>query len=551
MRRDISGWSIRWDDDQAERLRGEGWWTGKTIADYARERVAATPDKVLVVERERAFTVGQLWDEANTLARALVARGLRPGDTITFQLPNWAEAVVINLAAALAGLVVHPIIPIYRDAETAFMLRDCRSKLIFLPREFRGFDYVEMIDRVSDKLEAPVEVVVVRGDPGRHRSYADLLASAPADAGELPGADPDAVKLIMYTSGTTGRAKGVLHTHNSLQAENVARIRHLGLGPDDVMFNPTPVTHVTGYLYSLVLPWMAGLQTVMLDVWEAELGLGMMRRRGCTGTVAATIFLQQLVAAAKSQGESLPALRFFLCGGAQVPPDLIREAAATFPNCAPARIYGSTEVPCITAGVNARAMLEQGAETDGELCFGEARIVDAATGAPVAPGGEGEIIARAPQMFVGYARDEDNAGAFDPDGFFHMGDLGRFVEGRFIVVTGRKKDIIIRAGENISPKEVEDILLGHPDIDDIAIVAMPDERTGEAACAFVIPKPGRRVELPEIRRYLVGAGLAMQKIPERVELVTEFPRTAVGKVRKDILRDRAKGLRRAPTQTQA
>lgn len=533
MRQDISGWSLLWDEDRARRLKADGAWAGKTIADYAREMMAKTPDRVLVVERERDFTVRMLHDEAQRLARALVQRGYRPGDTISFQLPNWHEAVVVNLAAAMAGLVVHPLVPIYRDHEVGFMLGDSRSRMIFVAASFRGYDYKEMMRRLAPSLQRPVDVVVVRGEADEFTGYDALLSEAREDT-PLPGADPDAVKMIMYTSGTTGRAKGVLHSHNSLQAENRMRLTHLKLTSQDVMFNPSPVTHVTGALYSLCLPFTVGVTTVMLDVWDPALALDMMRRRKVTGIVAATIFLQGLVDEAKAQGESLPDLRFFLCGGAQVPPDLVREAARVFVHCAPSRIYGSTEVPCITAGVNSRDLLEEGALTDGEIWLAEARIVDPQTGAPVA--GEGEIIARAPQMFLGYAHCEDNADAFTPDGFFKMGDLGRITDDRFITVTGRKKDLIIRAGENISPKEVEDILFNHPAIEDIAIVAMPNERTGEAACAFIIPRVGQAVDLPEIKRYLVGVGTAMQKIPERLELVKEFPRTSVGKVRKDVLR---------------
>jgi acyl-CoA synthetase (AMP-forming)/AMP-acid ligase II len=308
------------------------------------------------------------------------------------------------------------------------------------------------------------------------------------------------------------------------------------------MFNPSPVTHVTGALYSLCLPFTVGVTTVMLDVWEPELGLAMMRRRKVTGIVAATIFLQNLVDEAKKQGEGLQDLRFFLCGGAQVPPDLIREASRVFPNCIASRIYGSTEVPCITAGVNSRALQELGADTDGQIWLGDAIVVDAVTGALLPKGEEGEILTRAPQQFLGYAHEDDNADAFDESGYFRMGDLGRIVHDDFIVVTGRKKDLIIRAGENISPKEIEDILFNHPAIADIAIVAMPNARTGEAACAFVIPRDGQSIDLAEIKRYLMSCGTAVQKIPERLEIVSEMPRTSVGKIRKDILRQTAREL---------
>lgn len=544
MRQDVSGWMIRWDEERAARLKAEGAWADKTIVDYAREIQAEDPQRVLVVDRDRPFTVTQLLDEAEKLASALVKRGYEPGDTISFQLPNWYESVVVSLAAVMAGLIVNPLVPIYRDMEVGFMLRDCRSRMILIPSTFRKFDYVEMMRRLMPTLDGPVDVVVLRGEPGEFLAYEALLDEG-RERVDLPGADPDALKMIMYTSGTTGRAKGVLHSHNSIQAENRMRLTHLDLKPGEVMFNPSPVTHVTGALYSLMLPFTCGITTVMLDVWEVELGLEMMRRYKVNSIVAATIFLQGLVEEAKKRGETLPDLRFFLCGGAQVPPDLIREAARVFPNCIPSRIYGSTEVPCITAGVNDRAQLELGAATDGQVWLADAKIVDVVTGETLPKGEEGEILARAPQMFLGYAHSEDNADAFDAEGFFKMGDLGRFVGDDFIVVTGRKKDLIIRAGENISPKEIEDILFNHPAIADIAIVAMPHPRTGEMACAFVIPREGKSIDLEEIKRYLIGVGTAMQKIPERLEIVSELPRTSVGKVRKDVLRQKAKEFAQA------
>ena len=541
MKQDAGGWFLRWDDERAVRLKAEGAWADKTIADYAADWLAREPDKILVTDRDRDYTVRQLWDRAQKLARALVQRGYRPGETISFQLPNWVEAVEVNLAAAMAGLVVNPIVPIYRENEVAFMLQDSRSRAIFVPGVFRKFDYREMMARVTPELHDDFHVIVLRDEPGAATSYEALLAEAD-EATELPGADPDAIKMIMFTSGTTGRAKGVLHSHNTLQAENRCRLTHLDLTPDDVMFNPSPVTHVTGALYSLCLPFTVGVRTVMLDIWDPEIGFKMMRDNHVTGIVAATIFLQGLVDVAKSRGETLLDLRFFLCGGAQVPPDLIREAARVFPNCIPSRIYGSTEVPCITAGVNTRENLELAAETDGQIWLADARLVDPQDGTPVTPGEEGEVVTNAPQMFLGYTHPEDNDGAFNKDNYFKMGDLGRLVEGDFITVTGRKKDLIIRAGENLSPKEVEDILFSHPDIADISIVAMPDKRTGEKACAFVIPHEGRSVTLESIADYLITAGTAKQKIPEWLEIVTEFPRTSVGKVRKDLLRTTAREI---------
>jgi acyl-CoA synthetase (AMP-forming)/AMP-acid ligase II len=537
MRRDVGGWLIRWDAQSAEQFVQAGAWSNKTVADHLAERLLTMPDHVAVIEADRAYPLRALDAEARLLASALVKRGLRPGDTVSFQLPNWREAVVIGLAAAMAGFVLGPITPIYRDAEVEFMLRDSRSRMLFVPHKYRSFDYTSMADRVA----GDAEIVVVRGTGHGHATYESLLAEGDPET-PLSGADPNAVKLVMYTSGTTGRAKGVLHSHNSLQAENRTRALHLGVNERDVLYNPSPVTHVTGMLYSLCMPFTLGTTTILADVWDPKAALDAMRRHGATGMIASTIFLQGLLEEAKRQGEHLPNLRFYLCGGAQVRPELIHEASEFFLNCAISRIYGATEVPNITGGINDRADATLGAETDGQILGCEALIVDPATGATLANGEEGEVIARGPQMLVGYSREADTEAAFDADGFFHMGDLGRIVHGDFIVVTGRSKDIIIRGGENISPKEVEDVLLGHPEIVDVAIVAMPSPRTGEKACAFVIPVAGTTLDLADLAQFLGAAGLAKQKIPEHLELVDDMPRTAIGKIRKDLLRERARGI---------
>jgi acyl-CoA synthetase (AMP-forming)/AMP-acid ligase II len=541
MRRDVGGWHTRWNADRASEFVASGMWANKTVADHLAERLADAPDHVAVIEGEQSFTLRQLDVEARLLATALVWRGYAPGDTISFQLPNWREAIVVGLAAAMAGLVLGPITPIYRDAELGFMLHDSRSKLLFLPASFRNFDHAAMAARVQREIDGDLEVIVVRGDPGAFTSYAQLIAEGDP-ATPLPGADPDAVKLIMYTSGTTGRAKGVLHSHNSLQAENWARHRHLGVDARDILYNPSPVTHVTGMLYSMCMPFTLGITTILADVWDPVAAVEAMRSHRATGMIASTIFLQGLLDQARARDAHLPDLRFYLCGGAQVRPELIYEATDFFPNCAFSRIYGATEVPNITAGINSRANAALGAETDGQILGCEARIVDAGTGQPLPPGEEGEIVARGPQMLIGYTREEDGVAAFDDEGFFRMGDLGRIVHEDFIVITGRKKDIIIRGGENISPKEIEDVLLGHPAIADVAVVAMPNARTGEMACAFVIAAAGERIDLPEIGRFLIGAGMAKQKIPEHLELVDDMPRTAIGKIRKDLLRETARQI---------
>jgi acyl-CoA synthetase (AMP-forming)/AMP-acid ligase II len=257
----------------------------------------------------------------------------------------------------------------------------------------------------------------------------------------------------------------------------------------------------------------------------------------------ATPFLQQLLDVAKIRPHALDSLRLFFCGGTTVSPDLIHTAAEAVPHGLFFRAYGSTEMPTTTAGIHSRQQAAMGAETDGEVIPPtEIQIVDPNGDTPVADGEEGEIIARGPEQFAGYLHPQDNVGCFDDDGFFRMGDLGRRVRGTYLVITGRKKDIIIRSGENISPKEVEDALLRHPGIVEVAIVAMPSATTGEKGCAFIIPRDGAQINLQEVRRFLTEAGLARQKFPEHVVLVEDLPRVPSGKVRKDVLRKQAREL---------
>jgi acyl-CoA synthetase (AMP-forming)/AMP-acid ligase II len=236
-------------------------------------------------------------------------------------------------------------------------------------------------------------------------------------------------------------------------------------------------------------------------------------------------------------------LRIFFCGGTTVSPDLVKQAAAAFPNGLFFRAYGCTEMPCTTMGIRGKPQARLGAETDGEVMPPtEVKLVSPDGDGPVADGEEGEILVRGPEQFLGYLHPEDNAGAFDAEGFFRTGDLGRRVHGDYLVITGRKKDIVIRSGENISPKEVEDVLFGHPDIADVAIVAMPSPTTGEKGCAFVIPRGDAVVDLSSIRSFLTAAGLARQKFPEHLVIVADLPRVPSGKVRKDVLRDEARRI---------
>jgi acyl-CoA synthetase (AMP-forming)/AMP-acid ligase II len=515
--------------------KAQGQWAGATVADYARRIAADSPDRVMVIDNGTPVRAGRLMQDAVALAAGLRGAGIGRGDVISFQLPNWYEASVINLAAVLIGAVVNPLVPIYRDAEVGFMMRDCGSRVVFIPAAFRRHDYVAMLQRLRPGLPDLRAVVVLRGDPGPFTAWADMLA---ADAvAEDSAADPDAVKLIMYTSGTTGPAKGVLHSHNTLLCEMRALDARWGVRPDDAMFMPSPVSHITGCTLGLDFPWVYGIPAVFMDTWSGARAVQEVRAHRATLSVGATPFLRELLDAAKAANDRLPGFRMFCCGGAAIPADLMHEALDWFEDAIVCRVYGSTEAPTVTLGPASREDRITCAETDGEVWNTEVRIADAATGETLGRNREGEILVRGPELFLGYARAEDNATAFDADGYFRTGDLGVLTDTDRIVVTGRKKDLIIRGGENISPKEIEDVLLRHADVAEVAVVGMPHARLGEAVCAFVVPRANAHPGPAQLTAWLRDAGMAPQKWPERVEIVDELPRTASGKVRKNLLRD--------------
>ncbi|AVO45130.1 AMP-binding protein [Phreatobacter cathodiphilus] len=533
--RDPSGWSSRLDAALVGRHRSTGAWRNRTIADDARERAAATPDTVCLQLGEATLTFAEALVRAERLAAGLWELGLRPGDVLSFALPNWLEALSVDLAAALIGLVVNPIVPIYRDAEFGLILRHCRAKAIIIPATFRGFDYAAMVERLRPHLPYLRHVVVAKAPAALPGTIAFEALAESGGPVPWPRQVPEAIKMVMYTSGTTGMPKGVLHTHETMAHSMASCVDHWRLAEGDVVLMPSPVTHVTGFAWGLEQPFQHGLTSVLMERWNAEEAVGLIDRHAVAVTVGATPFLQELVDAADRAGSRLPSLKVFACGGAAVPPDLVARANALFARGRATRVYGSTEAPMITLGFVSPDSASLAAQTDGQIIDYEVRIVDERE-RDVAPGAEGEILARGPAMFVGYADPAETAAAFTADGFFRMGDIGLVGTDNSILITGRKKDLIIRGGENISAKEIEDALHRHPAVREAVAVSMPHARLGETVCAYVVPKDGHAPDLAELVRHLEAAGLAKQKFPEHLELVDDLPRTASGKVKKDMLR---------------
>jgi acyl-CoA synthetase (AMP-forming)/AMP-acid ligase II len=510
---------VRIDDARKADGYARGLWVSATLADSLRDAAHTTPERTVVVDGDIRLSCRDLHERASALARALMAR-MPAGSVVSFMLPNWHEAAVIYLGATLAGMVVNPVLPSLRDRELRFILSDADSRAIFVPSDFGKHDYAAMLDRVVAEMSSPPEVVVLRGKAGGHTPYPSLFTEPAAAA--LPVLDPDAVRMILYTSGTTGRPKGVLHTHNSIHA----LIRQLGqhwlVDGGDTFLVPSPVAHIGGSIYAFECPLLLGTTAVLMDRWDPGSAVALMQAERCTHMAGATPFLEGLLSAAQRAGTRLPDLKVFICGGASVPPSLIRRAAAYFDRAVVTRVYGSTEVPVATVGSPEDP--DHAAETDGHAGIADIRLV------------EGEIRARGPQMLVGYLHSEDETESFDEDGYFRTGDLGRWLDDEYLVVTGRAKDIIIRNGENISPKEVEDILVGHPGIAEIAVVGLPDERTGERACAVVVPADQHPPNVAGLRDLLMDHGVAKFKVPEQVVVWDALPKNDAGKVLKHQIR---------------
>jgi acyl-CoA synthetase (AMP-forming)/AMP-acid ligase II len=522
----------QFDTNRAAEAYGRGLWVDTTLADSLRAAAETSPRRTVLIDGDVRLDCATLYAEANGLAAAMLSR-MPPGSVVSFILPNWHEAAVVYLAATLAGMVVNPILPSLRDHDLRFILDDVDAAMVFIPHRFGGHDYAAMLERVTAPMSSAPEVVVLRGcetsQAGSHTPYATLVRQDPR---ELPALDADAVRMVLYTSGTTGRAKGVLHSHNSIHALICQLRDHWNIDQGDTFLVPSPIAHIGGSIYAFECPLLLGTTAVLMDRWDPAAAVSLMRSERCTHMAGATPFLQQLLTAAERADTRLPDLKVFICGGASVSPPLIRRAGQYFENAVVTRVYGCTEVPVATVGAPLREEAAHAADTDGRRGIAEIKLVAHET----APAGDGEICVRGPQMLLGYRHPEDDADSFDAAGFFRTGDLGRWVDDQYLVVTGRAKDVIIRNGENISAKEVEDLLAEHPGVAEIAVVGLPDDRTGERACAVIVPAGSASPDVASLLALLQSKGVAKFKAPEQVVIWDALPKNDAGKILKHRIR---------------
>ncbi|GAB2962405.1 AMP-binding protein [Amycolatopsis acidiphila] len=520
--------------------RAAGYWGDDTVAAVIDRWAAADPDHPYVSDGTSEFSYGEFRDRAWNLAAALAEHGVKPGDRVAVQLPNWTEYFLIYAACARLGAVMIPIVAVYRAGEVGFIVESSGAVALITCGEFRGFDHAAMAAEVAESASDLLFRAVVRGTPADGALSLTELLETDHDLGALPPLpSADDPHLVLYSSGTESRPKGCLHTWNSSSFLPKQAVRALGLGRSDVMFMPAPVTHALGLTLGVMAPTLAGASVHLLDVFDPKTALERIARYRCTGTASPAPFLRMMLDAYEPGSADVSGLRFWLSAGAPIPATLVEEAASKFSGCRVVSAYGSSEVMmatvCLPDDPPARVASSDGLPVPGV----EVRIVGA-DGEPAAPGVEGEIRYRGPGRLLEYwGRPDLTARAIDEEGWWCTGDLGRLDESGYLRVTGRIKDIIIRGGFNISAREVEEALLAHPTVANVAVVGLPDPVTGERACAVIQQKGSHIITLEEMKRYLTEERkMAVWKVPERVEFVDELPVTATGKIQKFVLRDR-------------
>src|SRR5436190_11845913 len=463
--------------------RRTGHWRPETITQRSDQIVLERGDDVAIVDGDRTLTFRQIDGLAGRLARHLVELGVQPRDVVSWQLPNWWEAAVVHLAALRVGAIPNPVNPIYRASELRSVLGEARPKALVVPKTFRGFGYTGLASKIRHDVPTLDHVIVARGTaPGAVELDSLLDTDAPSPPWIRPD-DPSAIALLLYTSGTTGTAKGVQHTHETLLYEIDSLSRIHSITPRDRYLGGAPVAHIAGLVYGVLMPFVLGTSTVFLDRWDAGRALDLIERERVTFQTGTPTFLQTLGEEPSVDRRDLSTFRLFSTGGASITAELIRDAGKRL-GCVVKRAYESTEVPTLTA-TSVDDPEDTRLETDGRVIGpAEMRIVTD-RGRDVRPGNEGEIWARSPDVFMGYRDPSLDEDAFGADGWYRTGDIGRVESDGYLRVTGRMKDIIIRGGENISVKEIEDLLSEHPGVAEVAIVGMPDRKLGERTCAVV------------------------------------------------------------------
>lgn len=523
----------------------KGYWRDKTINDYLDDCVSKHPDKLALIAAQvgtdavQRFTYRELGRMADRIAVGLARLGVGRNDVVACQLPNCWQFSLIYLACSRIGAVMNPLMYIFRERELSFILRHGGAKVVIAPKQFRGFDYEAMMNNLQPDLPDLQQVVIVgsRGENSFEALLSDPAWEDEADAADIltgsrPG--PDDITQLIFTSGTTGEPKGVMHSANTTMSNILPYAERLHLTDEDVILMASPMAHQTGFMYGLMMPVMLGATAVLQDIWQPEKAVQLIREYGVSFTMASTPFLTDLSKYVQQSGQTVSTLRTFVCAGAPIPGPLVEQARQEM-GVKIISAWGMSENGAVTLTLP-QDPDERSINSDGCALPGvELKVVDA-DDVELPPMSPGRVMLKSCSNFGGYLH-RPHLNGTDADGWFDTGDLAYIDTQGYIRITGRSKDVIIRGGENIPVVEIESMLYRHPAVAMVAVVAYPDDRLGERACAIVVPKADQTIDLPSIVEFLKAKKVAIQYIPERLIVQEVLPSTPTGKIQKFKLRE--------------
>ncbi|WP_050421425.1 AMP-binding protein [Bradyrhizobium tropiciagri] len=525
---------------QAEKQRHylqTGDWANETLLDYFDSAVSRDPGKTAIVAPDGVrLTYGELAEQVDRAAFGLASAGISKGDVVSLQLPNCAEFIVLHLAATRLGAITNPLLPNYRAKELGYILKCAGTKVLVTMQNYRGFAFDAMYADLWPNLPNLSKIYVVGGSACEGmRPYDDILVRK----GNLSdvGHDGNDITALIFTSGTESSPKGALHSHNTAMFSTKEMARLLNLTSDDVVWMPSPIAHGTGFEWGVRQAITVGGTLVLQDVWNTEDALRLIEAERCTFVLSATTFMTMLLESPSLGSHDLSSLRIFGCAGAPIP-RVLGERARRDIGCTLIGMWGMTE--CFVGSASAPDMPDDKLwATDGRsVKGGELAIFDKSRSSILSPGDVGELATRGPHVALGYFNDpERTAATFRADGWLFTNDLAVMDEDGFIRIVGRMKEVINRGGLKISVREIEDLIADLPEVDQVALVPVPDARLGEKSCACIVLRQGQHAALSDIVRFLEQRGLAKYKLPEFVAFVDAFPMTPSGKIQRSKLRD--------------
>ncbi|MBB6123391.1 AMP-binding protein [Sphingobium subterraneum] len=533
------------DPDSAHQTVG-GNRQGTVLDDFLR-LASAHPDKVAVVSYlvsrpdPVSLTYGDMAVLVDKLALKLISLGVKPRDFVSYQFPNRWEFVIAHLATIRIGAISNPLMPIFGKRELRFMLERTASKVCIALKRTPRTEPGKVLEEIRDDLPSLEHLILVDDDDptGSLESQLADISVTDLDRERLDrlAPKPDDVEVILFSSGTTGEPKGVLHSFNSTYRATSNAFAAMEMSERDVVLMPSPLAHATGFDYGVEMPLYCGCKAVYMEAWDPQQMLRLIEKEGITWSKGSAAFVKDVCDAAETTTVDTSTFRCFVSGGAPIPPKLVGRAArllgAQLIPC-----WGSTEVGIATIGKFTDSE-EKRSSSDGSAVDGvTVRVVDD-EGRLVPPNTPGHLQLRASGQHVGYFMNDALYEASFENGWFKTGDLGRLDEDGYVRIVGRSKDIVIRGGENVPIIEIENLLLDIPEVADIVIVGVPDDRLGERCHAVVVPRtPGRQFSLTELTAHLATLDVTKQYWPEFISTWDALPRTASGKIQRFVVRDK-------------